>query len=205
MGGALTNGAPTDGAPTDGPRVVLVGPTGVGKTTVGALLAARLGLPYRDTDADVAAAVGRSVAEIFAAEGEEYLREVEERAVAAALAEHAGVLSLGGGAVLRARTRGRLAGRPVVYLSMGPGTALGRLRRGGTRPLLAGDPITRWSALTDRRRPLYTAVARAVVDTDGLAPDQVAEHVMRALELSHDGHSGELYEHRPAAERTPPP
>ncbi|MFI0938724.1 shikimate kinase [Streptomyces sp. NPDC021020] len=188
-----------------GPRVVLVGPTGVGKTTVGALLAARLGLRCRDTDADVAAAEGRSVAEIFADEGEEYLREAEERAVAAALAEHPGVLSLGGGAVLRARTRARLAGRPVAYLSMGPEAALGRLRRGGARPLLAGDPLGRWRALTELRRPLYTAVARAVVDTDGLAPDQVAEHVMRALELSHDGHSGQLYEHRSAAERLAPP
>ncbi|MFD5348025.1 shikimate kinase, partial [Streptomyces anulatus] len=96
-----------------GPLVVLVGPMGVGKSTVGELLAARLGTTYRDTDADVVAAAGKPIAEIFYDEGEEHFRALERRAVEAAVAGHTGVLSLGGGAVLDAATRELLAGKNI--------------------------------------------------------------------------------------------
>ena len=104
------------------PRVVLVGPMGSGKSAVGALLAADLGVVLRDTDADVEAAAGRPVAAVFAAEGEPGFRVRERAAVAAALREHDGVLSLGGGAVLDPATRADLAGlsafgAPVVLLT----------------------------------------------------------------------------------------
>ncbi|PVC90411.1 3-dehydroquinate synthase [Streptomyces sp. CS131] len=166
-----------------GPLVVLVGPMGVGKSTVGELLAARLGSTYRDTDADVVAEAGKPIAEIFYDEGEEHFRALERRAVAAALAGHPGVLSLGGGAVLDGATRELLAGRPVVYLSMDVDEAVRRVGLGAARPLLAVNPRRQWRELMDARRHLYEEVARTVVATDENTPEEVAQAIIDALEL----------------------
>ncbi|MEV4879162.1 3-dehydroquinate synthase [Streptomyces cyaneofuscatus] len=166
-----------------GPLVVLVGPMGVGKSTVGELLAARLGTTYRDTDVDVVAEAGKPIAEIFYDEGEEHFRALERRAVAAALAGHAGVLSLGGGAVLDGGTRELLADRPVVYLSMDVDEAVRRVGLGAARPLLAVNPRRQWRELMDARRHLYEEVARTVVATDENTPEEVAQAIIDALEL----------------------
>ncbi|PCG82786.1 3-dehydroquinate synthase [Streptomyces sp. WZ.A104] len=166
-----------------GPLVVLVGPMGVGKSSVGELLAARLGTTYRDTDADVVAEAGKPIAEIFYDEGEEHFRALERRAVAAAVAEHSGVLSLGGGAVLEGTTRELLADRPVVYLSMNVEEAVRRVGLGAARPLLAVNPRKQWRELMDARRHLYEEVARTVVPTDGRTPEEVAQAIIDALEL----------------------
>ncbi|MFF4581224.1 shikimate kinase [Streptomyces sp. NPDC001389] len=168
---------------TGGPLVVLVGPMGSGKSTVGALLAERLGVAYRDTDADIVAAQGREISDIFVDEGEPYFRELERRAVATAVAEHTGVLSLGGGAVLDADTRALLAALPVAYLSMEVEEAVRRVGLGAARPLLAVNPRRQWRELMDARRPLYTEVARVVVATDERTPEEVAQAVLDALEL----------------------
>lgn len=166
-----------------GPLVVLVGPMGVGKSTVGELLADRLGTGYRDTDADVVATAGKPIPEIFYDEGEEHFRELERRAVHTAVAEHTGVLSLGGGAVLDATTRELLAGRPVVYLSMEVEEAVRRVGLNTARPLLAVNPRRQWRELMDARRHLYTEVARVTVATDERTPEEVAQAVLDALEL----------------------
>ncbi|MFB7484426.1 3-dehydroquinate synthase [Streptomyces anulatus] len=166
-----------------GPLVVLVGPMGVGKSTVGELLAARLGTTYRDTDADVVAAAGKPIAEIFYDEGEEHFRALERRAVEAAVAGHTGVLSLGGGAVLDAATRELLAGRPVAYLSMDVDEAVRRVGLGAARPLLAVNPRRQWRELMEARRHLYEEVARTVVATDEHTPEEVAQAIIDALEL----------------------
>ncbi|GHH48423.1 shikimate kinase [Streptomyces candidus] len=167
----------------DGPRIVLIGPMGVGKTTVGALLAERLGVAHRDTDADIVAAQGREIADIFVDEGEAYFRELEREAVRAAVAQHTGVLALGGGAILDASTRELLAAHPVVYLSMDVEEAVRRTGLNQARPLLAVNPRKQWRELMDARRSLYTEVARVVVATDGRTPDEVAQAVLDALEL----------------------
>ncbi|MFE6226126.1 shikimate kinase [Streptomyces sp. NPDC057854] len=168
---------------TGGPLVVLVGPMGSGKSTVGALLAERLGAPYRDTDADIVAAEGREISDIFVEDGEEHFRALEKAAVARALAEHEGVLALGGGAILDAGTRALLAGRPVAYLSMEVEEAVRRVGLGAARPLLAVNPRRQWRELMDARRPLYEEVARVVVATDTRTPEEVAAAVLDALEL----------------------
>ncbi|NXY94369.1 shikimate kinase [Streptomyces sp. BR123] len=168
---------------TGGPLVVLVGPMGSGKSTVGELLARRLGVPYRDTDADIVAAQGRPISDIFVDEGEPYFRELERQAVAAAVAEHTGVLALGGGAVLDAGTREVLAGLPVAYLSMDVEAAVRRVGLGAARPLLAVNPRRQWRELMEARRPLYTEVARVEVPTDDRTPEEVAQAVLDALEL----------------------
>ncbi|MFJ1899651.1 MULTISPECIES: 3-dehydroquinate synthase [unclassified Streptomyces] len=172
------------------PLIVLVGPMGVGKSTVGELLAGLLGTTYRDTDADVVATAGKPIAEIFYDEGEERFRELERRAVHAAVAEHTGVLSLGGGAVLDEATRALLAGHAVVYLSMDVDEAVKRVGLNTARPLLAVNPRRQWRELMEARRHLYTDVARAVVATDERTPQEVAQAVLEALELPDAPSSG---------------
>ncbi|MFI9806825.1 shikimate kinase [Streptomyces sp. NPDC052301] len=165
------------------PAVVLVGPMGVGKSTVGRLLAERLGLGYRDTDDDIVAAEGRTIADIFVDEGEPVFRAIEKRAVHAALASHEGVLALGGGAVLDADTRALLAAHRVVYLSMDVEEAVRRTGLNAARPLLAVNPRKQWRELMEARRHLYEEVATAVVPTDGRTPEEVTQAALDALEL----------------------
>ncbi|MER6384688.1 shikimate kinase [Streptomyces sp. NPDC001250] len=156
---------------------------GVGKSTVGQLLAERLGVGYRDTDEDIVAAEGRTIAEIFVDEGEPAFRAIEKRAVHSALAEHEGVLALGGGAVLDADTRALLAGHRVVYLSMDVEEAVKRTGLNVARPLLAVNPRKQWRELMEARRHLYEEVATAVVATDGRTPEEVTQAALDALEL----------------------
>ena len=164
-------------------QIVLVGPMGVGKSTVGRLLAERLDCSYRDTDDDIVAEQGRTIAEIFVDEGEPVFRALEKQAVQRALAEHDGVLALGGGSILDEDTRGLLAGHRVVYLSMDVEEAVQRTGLNAARPLLAVNPRRQWRELMEARRHLYTEVALAVVPTDGRTPDEVTQAVLDALEL----------------------
>lgn len=163
------------------PRVVLVGPMGAGKSTVAQLLADGWGVAARDTDADIEAAEGRSVSDIFLESGEDHFRTLERSAVAAAVASHDGVLSLGGGAVLDAATRELLAGLPVVFLRVGLADAVKRVGLGTSRPLLLGNVRSRIKALLDERTPIYESVATICVDTDQRTPEDVAEAIREAL------------------------
>ncbi|MFF7314195.1 shikimate kinase [Streptomyces sp. NPDC008137] len=156
---------------------------GVGKSTVGQLLAERLGTGYRDTDDDIVAAQGRTIAEIFVEEGEAAFRAIEKQAVREALAGHDGVLALGGGAVLDQDTRALLAGQRVVYLSMDVEEAVKRTGLNAARPLLAINPRKQWRELMEARRHLYEEVATAVVATDGRTAEEVTEVALDALEL----------------------
>ncbi|MGW1469280.1 3-dehydroquinate synthase [Streptomyces sp. NPDC002308] len=165
------------------PLVVLVGPMGVGKSTIGELLAERLGAPYRDTDADVVATAGKPISEIFFDEGEERFRDLERQAVREAVTGHTGVLALGGGAVLDEGTRALLAGHAVVYLSMDVEEAVRRVGLGTARPLLAVNPRRQWREMMELRRHLYEEVARVTVATDDRTPDEIAREIVDALEL----------------------
>jgi shikimate kinase len=165
------------------PVVVLVGPMGVGKSTVGRLLGERLGVAYRDTDDDIVAEQGRTIAEIFVDEGEAAFRAVEKRAVRRALTEHDGVLALGGGAILDEDTRALLGGHRVVYLSMDVEEAVKRTGLNAARPLLAVNPRKQWRELMEARRNLYEEIATAVVATDDRTPEEVTQAALDALEL----------------------
>jgi shikimate kinase len=168
--------------------VVLVGVPGSGKTTVGSLLAQRLGVEFRDTDHDVEVLEGKPVPDIFVDSGEEHFRALERAAVAVALAEHDGVLALGGGAVLDADTRTLLVDHPTVWLQVGPAAGAKRVGLDVPRPVLLGNVRGRLATLVAERAPLYAEVARITVDTDGLAPDAVADAVLVGLGLeTHDG------------------
>jgi shikimate kinase len=163
------------------PRVVLVGPMGAGKTTVAGLLGEAWGLPVRDTDADVEAAEGRSISDIFVDDGEAHFRALETKAVADALATHEGVLALGGGAVLDTDTRALLEGHTVVFLRVGLSEAVKRVGLGAGRPMLLGGVRARIKALLDERTPVYESVAAYVVDTDERSPEDVAAEVRERL------------------------
>ncbi|MFE7542882.1 shikimate kinase [Streptomyces platensis] len=178
------------------PVVVLIGPPGAGKSTVGALLAERLGVGYRDTDADIVATAGRPIAEIFIDQGEPYFRDLERAAVRDALDGHPGVLSLGGGAILDEGTRKLLTGLPVVFLDVQLADAVKRVGLDAPRPLLAVNPRKQWRELMERRRPLYTEVARAVIETGERTPEQVAEAILDALELRPAGGDAPRAAHR---------
>jgi shikimate kinase len=159
------------------PTHVLVGPPGAGKTTVGGLLAARLGVPFRDTDADIERTTGKTISEIFFDDGEEHFRALERDAVALALAEHGGVLSLGGGAVMDAGTRALLAGHHVVFLNLVLADAAKRVGLSRDRPVLALNPRASLHALMEARLPLYREVATQEIDTSGKTPEQVEAEV----------------------------
>ncbi|HEY9565157.1 MAG TPA: shikimate kinase [Nocardioides sp.] len=164
------------------PTVVLIGPMGSGKTTVGRVLAQAWNVTVRDTDHDVEASEGRSISDIFVESGEEHFRRLEREAVRRALAEHDGVLALGGGAVLDEETRALLAGHQVVFLRVGLSDAVKRVGLGTSRPLLLGNIRSRVKALLDERTPIYEAVATFSVDTDGRSPKEVADEIRRHVE-----------------------
>ena len=164
------------------PRAVIIGPPGAGKSTVGALLAERLGLSLRDVDTDIVAGTGRPIADIFTTDGEPVFRELEERYTAAALAEHDGVVALGGGAVLSEGTRQLLAGHSVVFLNVGLTEGIKRTGLSTARPLLAGvNPRATFKALLDARMPLYREVAVVEVDTDEREPAAIVEEIITGL------------------------
>jgi len=164
------------------PAVVLVGPPGAGKSTVGRLLADRIGADFTDVDDLIIARAGRSISEIFITDGEPVFRQLEETEVAAALASRSGVLALGGGAVLSERTRARLRGRRVVFLSVKMAEGVRRTGLSTARPLLSGvNPRATFAALLDARLPLYREVATVEVATDGHSPEEVAEDVLLAI------------------------
>ncbi|WP_370619563.1 shikimate kinase [Mumia sp. Pv 4-285] len=163
------------------PVVVLVGPPGAGKSTVAALLGEALGLEVRDTDSDVEAATGTAIADLFVTYGEDRFRALEAEAVATALAEHRGVLALGGGAVMRPATQEALRGHTVVFLDVGLAEAASRVGLSSSRPLLLGNVRSQMKGLLDSRRPTYEAVATHVVSTDGRTPSEVAEAVLILL------------------------
>lgn len=163
------------------PVCVLVGAPGSGKSTVGAELATLLGVAFRDTDTDIEQMAGKPIPEIFIDEGEAHFRALERAAVLAAVTSHAGVLALGGGAVLAEENRAALIGHTVVHLSVELTDAVKRVGLGAGRPLLSVNPRATLKHLMDQRRPLYTEVATATVVTDGRAPEEIAAEIVTLI------------------------
>jgi len=163
------------------PKAVVIGPPGSGKSTVGRLLAERLGVSFRDTDNDVEAAAGKAIGEIFIDDGEARFRALARSAVRAALAEHTVVLALGGGAILAAGTPAALAGLPVVYLEVGLSDAVRRVGLASARPLLVLNPRSQFRKLMEERRPIYEGLASIRVDTDDREPADVVDEILVGL------------------------
>jgi shikimate kinase len=169
------------------PLIVLIGPPGAGKSSVGPLVADRLGVEFRDTDADVGAAAGKPVSDIFIEDGEDAFRELERAAVTSALAAggelraRGGVLALGSGAVLDDGVQRLLEGVPVVYLSASFATVARRVGLDRARVVIPGNPRGRLRAMLDSRAPLYQRLAAVTVPTDDLEPDELAAEIAAAV------------------------
>lgn len=167
-----------------GRHLVLIGLMGAGKTTVGEICATRLGRPFVDVDDLVVATAGKTVAEIFAGDGEADFRRRERAAIADVIASpEALVLATGGGAVLDSDNRRALrAGGAVVWLGAAPSVLAARVAGNDNRPLLAGDPVTTLARLADARADCYEATAHVTVDTDGRTVAEVVDRVLVVYE-----------------------
>lgn len=171
------------------PRAVLVGAPGAGKSTIGRVIASRLHLTFRDTDHDIVERAGKPVSQIFIDDGEATFRALEREAVATALRECDGILSLGGGAVLDEQTRKLLADQHVIFLDVTLSTAVRRVGMNRDRPLLIQNPRATLKSLLDQRRPYYLEVASVVIPADGPIPEVVGK-VLAAIK--------ERQRHRPS-------
>ncbi|MFX0538789.1 shikimate kinase [Ornithinimicrobium sp. Y1847] len=165
--------------------IVLIGPPGSGKSTVGALLATRLGVPQIDTDEAVETRAGRTISDIFVQDGEAAFRTLEREEAARALALEEGVVSLGGGAVMQEEVAEavRDSTHRVVFLDVSIADAAPRVGFDASRPLLVINPRASWTRLMNARRPTYEALAEIVVATGGRTPDEVTEEILDALGL----------------------
>ena len=173
-------------APAPAAGVVLIGPPTAGKSSVGALLARELGVPFADTDDVVAASAGKPVGDVFVDDGELVFRELERAAVARGLeeiktSEAGGVLALGSGAVLDPDVRRMIAGRYIVYLEAGFTTVAKRTGMDRPRVVIPGNPRGRLRAMLEERRPVYAELATITVPTDDMAPEEVAADLASRL------------------------
>ncbi len=165
------------------PKAVLIGLPGSGKSTIGRRLAKALNLTMLDTDAAIEETTGRTIAEIFATDGEAEFRRIEEEVIRSALASHDGVLSLGGGAVTTPGVRAALAGHTVVYLEISAAEGVRRTGGSTVRPLLAGpDRAEKYRALMSERVPLYRRVATMRINTNRRNPGAVVRTIVARLE-----------------------
>ncbi|MBJ7338555.1 shikimate kinase [Mycolicibacterium sp.] len=185
------------------PKAVLVGMPGSGKSTIGRRLAKALDVPLLDTDAKIVETTGRTIADIFV-EGEPEFRRIEADVVRAALAEHDGIVSLGGGAITTPEVRKALAGHTVIYLEISAAEGIRRTSGGTTRPLLAGaDPGERFRELMTERVPMYREVATMRINTNRRNPGAVVRHIVQRLESVRVDRQQSRRRRRPAWRRLP--
>jgi shikimate kinase len=169
---------------TSGDIVVLIGPPSAGKSAVGALLAADLGIPFADTDVLVSRAAHKPVGDIFVEDGEPVFREFERGALASGLESFGpggGVLALGSGAVLDPDVRRTISRHVVVYLETGFTAVAKRTGMDRPRVVIPGNPRGRLRAMLEERQPVYAALAAITVRTDDTAPQEVAADLAKRL------------------------
>lgn len=181
------NHTAVNGEPVPNPAgdrvIVLVGLMGAGKTTVGRRLANRLDIPFVDADAEIEAAAGMTIPEIFAQHGEQHFREGERKVIARLLQQNGGVLATGGGAFMDPETRAQIKRDGVsVWLRADVGLLLKRVARRNNRPLLKqGDPAEIMTRLRDERYPVY-AQADITVDSTDAPHEEIVDAIIAALQ-----------------------
>ena len=166
------------------PPIILIGPPGAGKTSVGKALAKKLALNFLDSDKVVEEKSGKSIPEIFITDGEPAFREMERAAVIDLIENQDGVIALGGGSVMDLEVSKRLLPLAhVVFLDVSISNAAPRVGFNRDRPLLLGNPRQQWIALMEKRRSTYEALAKARVSTDNKKPVEVVEEILKELAL----------------------
>ena len=166
------------------PPIILIGPPGAGKTSVGKALAKKLSLNFLDSDKVVEEKSGKSIPEIFITDGEPAFREMERAAVIDLIENQDGVIALGGGSVMDLEVSKRLLPMAnVVFLDVSISNAAPRVGFNRDRPLLLGNPRQQWIALMEKRRSTYEALAKKRVSTDNKKPVEVVEEIVKELAL----------------------
>lgn len=165
------------------PRVVLIGPPGAGKTSIGRSLAKAMEVEFADTDTLIEADQGKSVSQIFIDDGESVFREIEERICRAALKDQQGVVSLGGGAVLTPSVEAsiRESGAEVVFLDVSLAVAAPRIGFNRDRPLLLNNPRQQWQRLMDARRSIYESLATTKIEVGSRSVNQIVKEILEKV------------------------
>lgn len=166
------------------PRVILIGPMGSGKTTIGSLLAEKLGLSFRDTDHLIEEQEEKTVSQIFLDQGEDAFRAIEKRVLREELLTDGTVLSLGGGAPISmdAQSALRAIASHIIFLDISLSTVAPRIGFNRDRPLLLNNPRGQWQTLMEARRPIYEAIADATINVDDKSEEEIVTIVLSSLE-----------------------
>ena len=165
------------------PRVILIGPMGSGKTTIGQLVAQRLDIPFRDTDQVIEESSGRTVSDIFLEDGEEAFRVLEKGVLRDELLSDGTVLALGGGAPISidAQSALRAIATPVIYLDISLATVAPRIGFNRDRPLLLHNPRGQWQTLMEARRPIYESIADTVIDVNTKTEIDIVDEILEVI------------------------
>lgn len=165
------------------PRVILIGPPGCGKSTVGAAIAHRLAVAFIDTDTEIERTYGQSISDIFVDKGEDFFRELEFEALKRSLINQDCVLSLGGGAPISQRAQEilRTASSPIIFLDVSLAVAAPRVGFNRDRPLLLSNPRAQWQALAETRRPIYESLASTIIKVDGMSVEELVTAIVELI------------------------
>ena len=161
-------------------KVILIGPPGAGKSTIGNALANKMQVKFADTDALIEAKLAKKISDIFVDLGEPFFREQELIVLAEVLTSDNGVISLGGGAPisLPAQDLLRESGATVIFLDISLGKAAARVGFNRDRPLLLGNPRAQWTELMNSRRPIYESLATAVIPVDDRSINEICADIL---------------------------
>jgi shikimate kinase len=164
-------------------RILLIGPPGAGKSTVGEALAKDLQIDFIDTDQLIEEETGKTITDIFVVDGEPHFRLIELETLRGVLTRQAGVISLGGGAPISEQAQSEIKNSEshVVFLDVSLATAAPRVGFNRDRPLLLGNPRAQWQALSDKRRPIYENLASDCIKVDDMSVDQIVAEIKKKL------------------------
>ena len=164
-------------------RILLIGPPGAGKSTVGQALANKLSIDFIDTDQVIENETGKTITDIFVVDGEPHFRALELQTLRNVLTLDSGVISLGGGAPIShdAQEAIEQSNSHTVFLDVSLATAAPRVGFNRDRPLLLGNPRAQWQALSDNRRPIYEKLADVAIKVDDMDVDQIVDQIVKNL------------------------
>ena len=164
-------------------RILLIGPPGAGKSTVGQALASKLSIDFIDTDQVIENETGKTITDIFVVDGEPHFRALELQTLRNVLTLESGVISLGGGAPISQGAQEAIeqSNSHTVFLDVSLATAAPRVGFNRDRPLLLGNPRAQWQALSDNRRPIYEKLADDAIKVDDMNVDQIVDQIVKNL------------------------